>query len=638
LPDYSTSVTISWSGSVGSDSGSGLQKYEVLRSTDAVAYTSQTNTSQTSWADSTATTTAQTYFYKVRTYDNVNNTATSSQVVWTTIDRQGPTVTVNFPGAGASYAIGGTITINATISDSGSGLSTNPVCSVSVGTITIGSFYSPSSSYCLGNVTVPSISIGTYDLNVTVSDRVGNSGSGNRTITITAVDTTAPNSPALVTLTQVGSTREINISWTASTSSDVVRYNVYYKLNGAVTTSDNSQSVGNVTRTSVVVGQDGNWNFTVTAVDSSSNEGSIAPASNITINTNTTGSIDGYILMNGTDTVVSGAIVSDDTRAAVTNANGYYVISGVPAGTYTLTVSATSYVTNSSATAIVTVGATTRANISLQYNATGIIQGYVLQNGTSTVISGATVSDGTRAAVSNSVGFYQITGVPVGTYTLTAMATNYITNSSAGSVTVTTGSTNNANISIANNATGIIQGYAYLTNTTLRPNATVQVSDVIRTANTNSAGFYQITGVPAGTYTLTVSGVGYWANTTASVAVLAGSTTTQNMWTTGAENFNVTIPGTVGSSTTGFYDSGWHQFFLSIQVFSGATTNYTIANLFTSVESKYTILYRYNSTAGSWTSYVPGAGSNDLTSIGSTSDQYYINMNATDRVEIERRY
>jgi len=96
-------------------------------------------------------------------------------------------------------------------------------------------------------------------------------------------DVTSAANPESVSVSQVGSTRGINVSWSASASGDVVRYNVYYE-NGIVTTSSSSRQVGNVTNTSITVGSDGNWNFTVTAIDSSNNENTtIVTSANITI-------------------------------------------------------------------------------------------------------------------------------------------------------------------------------------------------------------------------------------------------------------------------------------------------------------------------------------------------------------------
>jgi len=603
------------------------------------------------------------------------NYSAASQMYWLNVtpDVTGPTVRVYDYTNATIRKSGASLTLNISVSDSGVGLGSTS-CAVSVGLAAAPSItYSGTSSsgWCNGTVTVPSgvgVTEGNNTINVTVSDSSGNVGYNSSYLlwvdnTAPTLSITAPTSGQYVSagIVWINGTvydnAAMGVSNVTTNNSAFAAYsfsganNSAFKLTNSSALSDGAIAVNvtyndyaNNTGSSVISFYvDNTPPSSAVGLTNSSIGNKYAPTTSQAIQvlvvdnlqTNTSITLNYKLPLKdywntttmtgapGTTTVYSATI---DTSELVQYQNVSYYITGVDNAT------------NSIASSIGGSASSPLARITIEINTTGIIQGYVLQNGTLTVISGVTVSDGTRAAVSNSAGFYQIANVPAGTYTLTASAANYSTNSSAGTVTVTVGSINNANISLASSATGIIQGYVYLTNTTLRPNATVQVSDATRTANTNSAGFYQITGIPAGTYTLTVSGIGYWANTTASVAVAAGSTTTQNMWTTGAENFNVTIPGTVGSSTTGFYDSGWHQFFLSTQVFSGATTNYTIANLFTSVESKYTIIYRYNSTAGSWTSYVPGAGSNDLTSIGSTSDQYYINMNATDRVEIERRY
>jgi len=184
----STGVNITWTGLPGSDSGSGLNFYEVLISTDAVTYTSVYNTSDSSIRSfiNSSLSNGSKYYWKVRTYDRVNNSNISSAVS-TTIDITVPIVTINTPTSGSSYSIGDEVAVNATISDGGSGIDTNPLCTVAIGGTSAGSFYSSSSSYCLGNVTIPSgLPSGSTEFNVTVSDKAGNAGSGNTTISILA--------------------------------------------------------------------------------------------------------------------------------------------------------------------------------------------------------------------------------------------------------------------------------------------------------------------------------------------------------------------------------------------------------------------------------------------------------------------
>jgi hypothetical protein len=578
------------------------------------------------------------------TVGDTNGNVGKNDTLLVSIDNTPPVINVSTPLNASYMKIGGgnRVWINGTVSDN---LLVNGNVTANYSNFTTYSFTAENyTNYAIWNGSL--IADGYIAITVNVTDKAGNIG--NATVYLFE-DNTAPSAAYGLTNSTYGPTTtqtvQVRVLDALQTTQNMTL--VYSRVAGtwenAVLTGtpgtdttysatiNTGQLANGATVLYYLVGTDNATNN----ISSTEGGSSSSPLNNFTISS--TGSIDGYVLKNGTTTGITGATVSDGTRAAVTNSNGYYIIPNVPTGSYTVMATATDYTSNSTSSVSVTAGSTTRANITMAYTATGIVQGYVKVNGTNTVLVGATVSDGTRAAITNNDGFYQISNVPAGTYTVTANLTNYVGNSS--SATVTAGSTTNLNITLANNATGIIQGYIRLTNTTIAPNATysITVSDGTRTVNPNTAGFYQITGVPAGTYTLTVAGVGYWSNTS-SVTVTTGSTTNQNMTVTGAENFNVTIPGTVGSSNTGFYDSGWHQFFLSTQVFSAGTTNYTIANLFTSIESKYTIIYRYNVTQG-WKSYLPDdIAHSTFTTINSTSDQYYINMNATDRVEIERTY
>ncbi|MBU2263459.1 carboxypeptidase regulatory-like domain-containing protein, partial [Patescibacteria group bacterium] len=78
-----------------------------------------------------------------------------------------------------------------------------------------------------------------------------------------------------------------------------------------------------------------------------------------------TGTISGNVTDAGTLLPISGATVTDGTRVTTTDINGYYVISSVPEGAYTVSVSATGYQSNSQSVTV--VGNTnTTANFSLQ--------------------------------------------------------------------------------------------------------------------------------------------------------------------------------------------------------------------------------------------------------------------------------
>ncbi len=129
----------------------------------------------------------------------------------------------------------------------------------------------------------------TYTFQVRCQDTAGNAMTTSSVITFTTnitSDITAPNAPGNLTAVQVAGTRQVNLTWSASGSSDAVQYRVYRALNAAVTVNSSLvTSLGNVTKYSDLVPADGTWNYTVTAVDTSNNEGSAATAAAVTIDT-----------------------------------------------------------------------------------------------------------------------------------------------------------------------------------------------------------------------------------------------------------------------------------------------------------------------------------------------------------------
>ena len=159
-----------------------------------------------------------------------------------------------------------------------------------------------------------------------------------------------------------------------------------------------------------------------------------------------TGTISGTVIDAATLSPISGAAVTDGTRSATTDANGVYTLASVPIGTYTVTASANGY--NSAAQTNVSVSANTNTtvNFSLTVIVYGAIDGTVIDSVTLNPISGATVTDGARQAVTDLTGHYVISGVPAGTYTVTASAAGY--QNASQSVAVTGNATSTANFSL----------------------------------------------------------------------------------------------------------------------------------------------------------------------------------------------
>ncbi len=584
------------------------------------------------------------------------NIGTNSSFV-ITIDNTVPTITISTP-TNASYVKGdssGFIWINGTIFDN---IEMGPVgYNVTINGTTFGIFNFTgvnNSAFAIRN----SSAVPENVVNFTISYNDSSNNTGRNSSILFFVDNTAPSTVVGLTNSSSGTKYAPNSSQTVQVLVvDNLQTNrtitLYYKypgknspwnttlMTGTPETStsysatiDTSELVSNQSVSYYITGVDNATNSLVASIGGSAS----SPLGRIMIEVNTTGAIDGYVVANDTGSGVSDATVSTNQGAAVSTSDGYYKISNLPLGTYTLTTTKSGWITNTTSGVSATAGTTTRQNITLPNNNTGTIQGYVRSNDTTPVLLvSAVVTDATRAAITNVDGFYQISGVPGGVYTLNVSKTDYISNSTTN-VVVSPGGTTNVNLSMANNATGSIAGYVYLTNTSATvPNSSVRVTDGDRTDWTTNLGHYLITGVPAGTYTLTVGGTnGYWTNTT-TATVSAGATTTVNTRVTGAESFNVTLPGTSGSSLTGFWEPGWHDFFLATRTFADGT-NTTLPTVVSSISRNYTIIYRYNATTQTWASFVEGATANTFTSIASSDDHYWIYINVTDRFEVERRY
>jgi hypothetical protein len=128
---------------------------------------------------------------------------------------------------------------------------------------------------------------GTDNATNTISASSNSASSPLATINIgTAADTTAPNNPSSITAVQVSGTKQINLTWTASASSDATGYYVYRDTGVVSTSSTNLGEAGNTTKFTDTVPADGTWNYTIVAHDAVPNVNTtIVTSANITIDT-----------------------------------------------------------------------------------------------------------------------------------------------------------------------------------------------------------------------------------------------------------------------------------------------------------------------------------------------------------------
>jgi hypothetical protein len=242
----------------------------------------------------------------------------------------------------------------------------------------------------------------------------------------------------------------------------------------------------------------------------------------VTVNTTGAYTVSGTIDLGGSP--LAGVTVSDGTNSVTTNAYGNYSLT--EAGAYTLTPSLAGY-TFSPATQTGTISG---ASVSgANFMATVVVGTYTV-SGTITAsggspLAGVTVSDGTNSVTTNASGNYSLT--EAGAYTLTPSLAGYTFSPATQTGTLSGASVTGANFT----ATAVVGTYTVsgtITASGGSPLAGVTVSNGTNSAESNSSGIYNITGVPDGTYTLTPSLAGYTFSPASQTVTVAGANVSQN--------------------------------------------------------------------------------------------------------------
>jgi large repetitive protein len=239
---------------------------------------------------------------------------------------------------------------------------------------------------------------------------------------------------------------------------------------------------------------------------------------------------------------ISGASVSasgsEGYGGAITDTSGNFLItSGLPNGSYTITVYKTGYIDGKVQNITVTAGIET-SGVSIYLNKSGGISGKITSNATGNGLANIFVAaepfsgGGTYGgfATTDASGNYEMnTNLPTGTYNVTVfLPTDYVGNTRS-SVSVTAGS-KTTGIDLSLLRSGIMSGHittplgAALANVTVFVTSTGPGGTYYGSGETNATGAYRIeSGLGTGNYTVTIySGLNY--NFT-SAMVTAGSET-----------------------------------------------------------------------------------------------------------------
>ena len=367
-----------------------------------------------------------------------------------------------------------------------------------------------------------------------------------------------------------------------------------------------------------------------------------SPSSPDTDGVTTTGTISGTVTDASTGNPISGASVSTNpaTLLVTTDAQGRFSISDVTPASYTVSASASGYLTGN-ASVTVTGGQTATANLALQpAPTTGTISGTVTDASTSKPIAGASVSTqpAMTTATSDAQGNYAISDVDEGSYTVTASASGYMDNST--NVTVTAGQTTTCNLELEPEpTTGTISGTVTEEGTgTPIAGASVSTQPATTTATSDAQGNYTISDVDEGLYTVTASASGHIDDST-NVTVTAGQTSTANLalqtdysgsWS-GTTTQGKSISFTIMNNGFTQFEFGWAISGYGCTVNATTTVTYQTprafnGNTFTISGTGYQMSYSFSGTFNSSTT-ASGTGSVTYTGSCPGSDNFTWSMN-----------
>lgn len=228
-------------------------------------------------------------------------------------------------------------------------------------------------------------------------------------------------------------------------------------------------------------------------------------------------SVEGNITSSATGSPVSGALVSLNGTLGSTYAaaNGSYLLGSIPNGSYLIYVNATGYHPYQ---ASITVSGNTWVNVALSVAppSTYPVQGYLTSFASGAPVVGGHLTlsyFGTTygTATTSASGYYVMPSIFNATYTLVATGSGYYP---ANLTVVVAGAGVWANLSL----TPLPPQLYYITGTVLNNisrspvvGASVVVNQTLLNTTTDTNGIFLFLNVPNGTYTLTISAAGYYA-------------------------------------------------------------------------------------------------------------------------------
>ncbi len=254
-----------------------------------------------------------------------------------------------------------------------------------------------------------------------------------------------PEAPTGVAATYQNTTTAM-VTWSASSSGDVVGYDVYYGSAAdqidvkATVTPVVSQTGGQWTYTVTGLVAGGDYWFAVLAIDG---DGLASVLADPAAHPERIGEITGTVQLAGLTEYAGVTVSVDDTSVtAVSSVTGAFILSPLPPGTYTVRFTKAGFVDAALSNVQVISGNTTAISSPVVLDAVviyGEIEGILQLEGGATPENVTVSLDGTSlSAQSAASGYFILSDVPAGTYDLTAYKAGYFSAKLTG-ISVTAG-------------------------------------------------------------------------------------------------------------------------------------------------------------------------------------------------------
>jgi hypothetical protein len=248
------------------------------------------------------------------------------------------------------------------------------------------------------------------------------------------------------------------------------------------------------------------------------------------------GTLNVLVLDADTQYEMANALVSiqQTQMSGYTDFNGSIVFLEVPTGEHTVQVTMGGY-DSQAVTVTIQHQQTTSVTVELQSQSSGVgnISGFVADALNQVLIAGATISIlGTSYQTQSAEnGFYYFSEIPIGTYDLKCVKTGFEEQTSSNQNVISDDEINVDFILLPEGSItyGTLSGMVTNSqNGAPVPNVVVQIVGLVNSALTYNDGSYEVVFVPAGTYDVTFTKVGYETVTESNILIENGNTTMLN--------------------------------------------------------------------------------------------------------------